>query len=318
MVRRPARRATAVLAVVALAAGCTGASTGPAQEAGTTTPVATPSGPNPTTLPSPHQVVARTPAVPYGPAPAQVVDTYVPDASVPSATGDSDRRPAFVLVHGGGWTAGTRTSNHAIAAELASAGWVAITVGYRLAPAHAFPAPADDVRTALEWVHARSDDLGVDPDRVVIGGQSAGGHLSGLVALADERPPVAAWVSWSGAYDLGPLASRLEGTIHDELVASIGAHLGCDEPAGDACADRATTASPIERASADDPPTLLLHSTDEALPLVGAEEMRDALDAVGVRVELATREGSAHGLDLVPDTREEVGAFLADVLDLRR
>lgn len=270
----------------------------------------------PTPLPSPFDEVSRTPAIPYGPDPEQVLDTYVPDDGLPSPTGDPATRPAIVLVHGGGWTAGTRTAVHTVAAGLAALGWVAVTVDYRLAPAHEHPAAADDVRAALQWVHAHADQLAIDRDRVVLGGDSAGGHLSGLVALADDRPPVAAWVAWSGVYDFTALPDQLAGTEQAFLTDHIAAYLGC-QPDADSCADRAAAASPVTRASPDDPPSLLLHSTEELIPLADARAMHDALADAGVRAKLVPFEGDAHGGHLYGPASDAVATFLGDVLDLQ-
>lgn len=316
---RAARGARRVVTVVALAVAVTLAGCAPATDRGAPTPSSptSPATPSPSTpATGPLDAVTRTAAVAYGPDPAQVLDTWVPGGEVPSPTGDPDARPALLLVHGGSWTRGTRLAHGEAAADLAARGWVTVTVDYRLAPDHEHPAAEEDVRAALAHVHDRAEELGIDPGRVVVAGDSAGGHLSGLVALSDDRPPVAAWVSWSGVYDVPSLPDRVAGTASDWLVDRIGAYLGCEDPAGPACAERAAAASPLTRASGDDPPTLLLHSTDELVPLADAEAMRDRLADAGVRVRLATFPGSAHGTALYEPASEDVADFLADVLDL--
>lgn len=280
----------------------------------------TPSSPAPFPTSSPTlrtlpEGIVHAADVAYGPHERQAVDTYVPASDVPGPTGDPDSRPAMVLVHGGGWTTGHRDAYHDAAMALAARGWVAVTVGYRLAPAHQHPDAVADVRAALQHVHDHAAELGVDPARVVLGGDSAGGNLSGLVALADDRPPVAAWISWSGVHDFVALADRLppdRAWLRDQ----VGAYLGCDDPDAAACADRARDASPVSLASADDPPTLLLHSTDELVPLSDAEAMRRALDEAGVPVTLQAFEGSAHGMQLQARSLDAVEAFLTDVLGL--
>lgn len=320
---RTARRARPVVAVVALAAAVALAGCAPATDRGAPTPgSSTPPAPSSPATPSTPatgslDAVTRTAEVAYGPDPAQVLDTYVPGREVPSPTGDPDARPALLLVHGGGWTRGTRLAHGEAATGLAALGWVTVTVDYRLAPDHEHPAAEEDVRAALAHVHDRAGELGIDPGRVVVAGDSAGGHLSGLVALSDDRPPVAAWVSWSGVYDVPSLPDRLAGTSSAWLVDRLGAYLGCEDPAGPACAERAAAASPITRASGDDPPALLLHSTDELVPLADAEAMRDRLAEAGARVRLVTFPGSAHGTALYEPASEDVADFLADVLDLR-
>lgn len=316
------RRVVAGLVVAGLATACSAPTDEPARNptaitTSETTPAATDAG-TATELPSPLDTVTWTREVSYGPDEEQVLDIYLPDEHVPSPTGDPEARPAMVLVHGGGWTGGTRMSGYPVAAGLAALGWVAITTDYRLAPDHTHPAAEEDVRAALEHVHERSDRFGIDPDRVVLGGDSAGGHLSGMVALDDARPPVAAWVSWSGAYDFTALPGLLAGTEHEYLIAHLGAYVGCDDPGAASCAVRARQASALPRASAGDPPAVLLHSTDELIPLEDAEAMHDALDAAGVRVHLETFEGAAHGGALVEPASDVVSEFLADVLRLQQ
>lgn len=262
----------------------------------------------------PDEVTWRR-AVPYGSDPAQVMDLYVPDETVPSPTGTPDARPTIVLVHGGGWTDGSRSSYHQMATSLAAIGWVAASVDYRLAPGVTHPAEYDDVAAALRHV-VDDADLPVDDDRVVLAGDSAGGHLTGLVALDDAGPPVAAWVSWSGVYDIPLATSAMDSEEADIVADRLFTYLGCSDRASAACAEVADAASPVHLVSPDDPPTLLLQSTDEIIPLVDARAMRDALRDAGVRVRLETWPGPAHGLALLPQAQEVVSEFLTDVLGL--
>ena len=96
---------------------------------------------------------------------------------------------ALLWIHGGGFVLGDPVSYHEecgrFAAEL---GLVVVSVDYRLAPEHPFPAGLDDCYAALTWLHAHAAELGVDPDRIAIGGDSAGGGLAACLAqLAHDR-----------------------------------------------------------------------------------------------------------------------------------
>jgi acetyl esterase len=90
----------------------------------------------------------------------------------------------FVYLHGGGWVLGDLDSHDDVCRKLAVAsGHTVVAVDYRLAPEHRAPAAYDDCTAATRWLHAHAADLGCDPARVGIGGDSAGGHLATLVAL---------------------------------------------------------------------------------------------------------------------------------------
>lgn len=96
---------------------------------------------------------------------------------------------ALVYFHGGGWVIGSLDTHDDVCRKLALAlGHAVISVDYRLAPEYPFPAPLDDCMRALEWVHAHAGDLGVDPDRLAVGGDSAGGNLAAVVANSSSVP----------------------------------------------------------------------------------------------------------------------------------
>ncbi|MDL4821479.1 alpha/beta hydrolase [Actinomadura opuntiae] len=124
------------------------------------------------------------------PVPVEVRDVSVPGdgTAVPvriftpsAATGPL---PGLVYIHGGGFVLGSVDAFHddalCIAAEV---GAVVLSVEYRLAPEHPFPAGLEDCYTALTWTAANAADLGIDPDRLAVGGESAGGGLSAATAL---------------------------------------------------------------------------------------------------------------------------------------
>ena len=129
----------------------------------------------------------------------QVEDTTIPgpNGEIPvriyRPAGDA-AKPAIVFYHGGGWVIGSLDTHDGGCRAFANAAdAVVVSVDYRLAPEHPFPAPVDDAFAALEWVHAHAEDVGIDAARIAVAGDSAGGNLAAVVAqIARDAggPPV--------------------------------------------------------------------------------------------------------------------------------
>jgi acetyl esterase len=93
--------------------------------------------------------------------------------------------PCLVFFHGGGWVIGDLDSHDVVCRKLAVEGeLIVISVDYRLAPEHKFPAAVEDAMSATKWVAANAQQFGVDASRLLVGGDSAGGNLAAVVALA--------------------------------------------------------------------------------------------------------------------------------------
>ena len=119
-----------------------------------------------------------------GPAGTIPVRIYTPSGTGPC--------PLLVYFHGGGWVLGDLETHDSVCRELAhGAGCVVMAVDYRLAPEHKFPAAGDDCYAAVKWAAAHAAEIGADPRRIAIGGDSAGGNLTCVTALRarDEGGP---------------------------------------------------------------------------------------------------------------------------------
>jgi acetyl esterase len=117
-------------------------------------------------------------AAPHGAIPARI---YTPKTLRRS----DGLAPCLVFYHGGGWVIGDLDSHDVVCRKLAHEGeLIVISVDYRLAPEHKFPAAVDDAITAARWISSNAKQLGIDAARLTIGGDSAGGNLAAVVALA--------------------------------------------------------------------------------------------------------------------------------------
>ncbi len=111
-----------------------------------------------------------------GPAGEIPVRIYTPEGEAPF--------PCLVFFHGGGWVLCSLDTHDGICRSLANAaGCIVVSVDYRLAPEHKFPAATEDCFAAICWVAANGAEIGVDPECIAVGGDSAGGNLSAVVAL---------------------------------------------------------------------------------------------------------------------------------------
>lgn len=207
--------------------------------------------------------------------------------------------PVFVLFHGGGWVAGSRETVSLHLLPWMERGWATVNVEYRLAGEALAPAAAWDARAAVGWVAERAGEHRLDPDRIVVGGLSSGGHLALLTGMGADLPPepgatgespgpvrAAAVVSWFGISDVSAL---LQG---DRPRAYARRWMGRDADV----LDRAAALSPVRWVGGDTPPVLTIHGTaDPVVPWEQSVRLHEALDRVGVPNRLLTLEGAGHG-----------------------
>jgi acetyl esterase/lipase len=212
---------------------------------------------------------------------------------------EEPERAAIVVVHGGSWTRGDKADIawRAVCQWLASAGYVAFSVDYRLAPEHVFPAAIEDVQAAVAWL--REDEqitrFHIDPDRIGAFGGSAGGNLVSLLGTLGSGDlgtgsRVAAVAELSGPTELTGLAAT------DDFVPVQLAYLGC---ATEEDCPVARDASPLYAIDASDPPFFVGHSTAEKIPLEQADLFVSGLRAAGVATEFVTVEGSLHSIAML-------------------
>lgn len=218
----------------------------------------------------------------------------------------SDRHAAFVTFHGGGWGGGTAARMYPFAEHFARRGLVGISVEYRLLKPAEGVTVFDCVRdacSALRYVRAHAAELGIDPDRIVANGASAGGHLAAATALfpqVDDAPADAGVAA-------GPNALVLFYPVIDTSPAGYGnAKIGA----------RWQELSPAHNVRPGLPPTLTFHGTgDTTTPFAGAKQFHEAMLKAGNVSQLDVNDGGIHGYLLIDrvtyeDTLAKTEAFL--------
>ncbi|MEV8567292.1 alpha/beta hydrolase [Streptomyces sp. NPDC051322] len=216
--------------------------------------------------------------------------------------------PLVLFVHGGAWRRGrrddmglrTRDWVPGPFARIAAAGFAVACADYRLSGEATFPAPLDDLRAALRWLTLRAAELGVDPGRVVVWGESAGGHLASLLALTHTAPALAGAVIWYAPSDLTAARGRF---TPEDAGTPEAALLGA---APVTVPERARAASPLALVRAGAPPFLLVHGeADSMVARSHGESLAAALEEAGTPVELWTVPDADHGWYGLPDARVE-------------
>ena len=228
------------------------------------------------------------------------------DLYMPVKVDQGQRFPGIVIIHGGGWTGGTKRGarEQNIGTNLAKNGYVCISIDYLLATQEkpTWPQNLHDCKTAVRWLRANAEKYRVDPDHIGVIGGSAGGHLALMVGLAgpetglDPKDPHGTLsCQVQAVVDLyGPADLVHRGRDHVMLPGTW-----ADRP------DLYKQASPVSHARKGNPPVLILHGTKDAtVPVEQSQRMAEALKNAGVEHELVLVEGAPHSFHLEPKEKD--------------
>jgi acetyl esterase/lipase len=214
-------------------------------------------------------------------------------------------QPTLIFYHGGGWIGGTKEASFMSIVPWLEMGWNVVNVEYRMARVAPAPAGVEDALCALRFVVGQAKAYGVDTSRIVVSGESAGGHLAlaagmipasagftsicaggGFTSSDSAVPKVAAIINWYGITDLNDMLAGPN--VRSYAVQWLGSSAGRN--------DVAKSVSPLTYVRAGLPPILSIQGdADPIVPYSQNVRLRDALTRAGVTNELFTVPGGGHG-----------------------
>ena len=247
-------------------------------------------------MPEGVKVLRDVEYVPNGGA-SRSLDLYVPDKA-------DHPLPLVVWIHGGGWRGGTKAGGPF--APLLEKGYAVASVEYRLSGEATFPAQIFDCKAAVRFLRAHAKEHNIDAGRVGVWGGSAGGHLVALLGTSGDvkevegdegvtgvSSRVQAVCDWFGPSDLltahqSPTTDK-RNSPGSPVFLLLGGTLEEKE-------ELARRASPVTFVTKDDPPFLIMHGDQDPLvPIAQSYELRDALTAARVPVDMVVVKGAGHG-----------------------
>jgi acetyl esterase/lipase len=245
-----------------------------------------------------------------------VANNYEAKLDVYKRRDASGPQPTLIWIHGGGWTGGTKEAALMSLMPWFEMGWNVVNVEYRLRRVSLAPAAVEDCLCALRWVAANAKTHDIDTSRLVVSGDSAGGHLTLTTGMIPESagldrqcpgvplPKVAAIINWYGITDVNDL---LDGPNRKSYAVEWLSSMPDREQI-------ARRVSPLAYVRAGLPPILTIHGdADPTVPYNHAVRLHEALDKAGVANQLLTIPGGKHG-GFTPDERTRIYTVIREFL----
>jgi acetyl esterase/lipase len=227
-----------------------------------------------------------------------VASNYEARLDIYQRRGQTSPQPTIIFMHGGFWAAGSKEASLMSLMPWFEMGWNVVNVEYRLARVALAPAAVEDCLCALRYVAAQAKTYNIDVNRLVVTGESAGGHLALTTGMIPESagldrecagaalPKVAAIINWYGITDVGDV---IDGPHRANLAAQwLGSLPNRDEVA--------LRVSPITYVRPGLPPIMTIHGdSDPLVPYAHAVRLHEELSRVNVPNQLLTIPGAKHG-----------------------
>jgi acetyl esterase/lipase len=264
------------------------------------------------------------------------------DAAFPRQSGDRPL-PAVIFIHGGGFRGGRKEAGRTLITALAEGGYFSVggfrggrketgrglilllaqggyfsvSINYRLSGQAPFPAAVHDSKAAIRFLRANAEELGIDPGRIGVWGHSAGATLASIIAVSGNDQALEGEAEPAGVTSDVQCLVELSGPIdfmrfeRPEATGPLQAWLGEDPETFER---NARAATPLSYVDEHDPPTMIVHGTEDRLvPVEQGRLFAEALEAAGVTVVYVPVEGGGHGIS-APVVYRRVTAFFDEHL----
>jgi acetyl esterase/lipase len=258
----------------------------------------------------------------YGitPGRANVLDIYLPEKS------DGAARPLVIWIHGGGWMQGDKSPCRAIG--LVREGFVVASINYRLSEQAAFPAQIFDCKGAIRGLRAHAAKYGIDPTRIGVWGESAGGHLAALLGTSGDVPAlegdvggnldqssrVEAVCDWFGPTDMTKIGEQTDAKNPFKLHPEISPCALLFGGLAMATTERMEVANPIVYIKGGEPAFLIMHGDqDHMVPVAQSAMLAAALKEHSDVYDFQVVKGAGHGKGFGPEGKV-VGDFFVRTL----
>jgi acetyl esterase/lipase len=228
--------------------------------------------------------------------------------------------PAVLWIHGGAWEYGSK--HPCPVRNFAGRGYAVASIGYRLSGAAIFPAQLHDCKSAVRWLRAHAEEYGIDPVRVGVCGESAGGHLAALLGTTgrirdfdvgdhcDQSSEVQCVVNWFGPADFldwgAPFSPSMDSN-QSSVYRLLGGPISQNR-------EKARCAGPLHHVHGRSAPFFTVHGDrDDIVPLVQSQRLHQALQAAGVESTLQVIPAAGHSTAefTLPERLDEIADFLA-------